>query len=54
MQKSLLSRIYESLIPEVEVNETAKTFEIVNEGFFFEHITRTYFTFKGYRQVYSE
>jgi hypothetical protein len=50
-RKSLVARIYETLGPEVKVDEQNRTFEITKDGFFFTNLTETYYFFKGYRQI---
>lgn len=50
----LLDMIYYSVGPDVIVDESKREFEIVDEGLFFENLTRAYYIFRGYKQINSE
>lgn len=50
----LLKKLYESVGPKVRVDSFRREFEILDEGLFFEHLTRTYYVLKGYKQIERE
>jgi len=50
-KNNLVRKIYESFGPEIKINKRDKTFEIVNEGIFFNGLTEAYYILKGYKQV---
>jgi len=51
MTQNLLERVYDCIGPEIKIDHSQKTYEIVREGIFLNQLTEAYFTFKRYSRI---